>query len=97
MAPPAPVASSTARSPSTRPTPIPSAGLIAGTRYEYLAGDGGERLELLKADPGFDARERPWFSAAREAGAAVWSEVYPLFAEDALVIAASRPVYRPGR
>ncbi len=68
-------------------------GLIAGTRYEFLAGPGGERLEQLKADPGFDARQRPWYVAAREAGTAVWSEVYPLFAEQALAIAASRPVY----
>ena len=75
----------------------PEHGLIAGTRYEYLAGPNGERLRQLKADPGFDARRRPWYTAAREAGEAVWSEVYPLFAEQALAIAASLPVYGGGR
>ncbi len=71
----------------------PERGLIAGTRYEFLSGPDGERLQQLKADSGFDARQRTWYSVAREAGVAVWSEVYPLFAEEALAITASRPVY----
>ncbi len=71
----------------------PERGIVSGTRYEYLAGPNGERLEQLKADPGFDARERPWFKAAEAAKGPVWSAVYPMFAENALAMAASRPVY----
>ncbi|MEM7352792.1 MAG: response regulator, partial [Acidobacteriota bacterium] len=70
----------------------PSVGLRSGTRYEYLAEAGGERGPLLKADPGFDARRRPWFVSAENLDVPVWSEVYPLFAESALAIAASQAV-----
>lgn len=71
----------------------PARGLVAGTRYEYAAdGDGGRR-ELLSSTPGFDARRRPWFFAALEAAGPAWSEVYPLFVDKSLALAASRPVY----
>ncbi len=73
----------------------PARGLVSGTRYEYRAGPGGERAEQLRADPGFDARQRPWFKAAVEAAGPVWSDVYPLFSERTLAIAASRPVVDP--
>ncbi|MEM7585735.1 MAG: ATP-binding protein [Acidobacteriota bacterium] len=71
----------------------PARGLISGTRYEFLAGPDGERLEPLRADPGFDARQRPWFTAAQQAEGPIWSAIYPLFAENALAMAASRPVF----
>ena len=70
----------------------PGRGLVGGTRYEYLADPGGERGPLLKADPGFDARRRPWYIGAEAEGVPRWSHVYPFFAEQALAIAASRPV-----
>ena len=66
---------------------------VAGTRFEYAAVAGGRRGELLQATPGFDGRRRPWFHAALEAGDAVWSDVYLLFGERSLAIAASRPVF----
>ncbi len=71
----------------------PERGIVSGTRYEFQAGPNGERLQQLKADPGFDARERPWFMAAEAARGPVWSDVYPMFTGKALGMAASRPVY----
>lgn len=71
----------------------PARGLISGTRYEYSADPAGEPLEQLKADPGFDARRRPWFEAAMAKAGPAWTDVYPLFVDQSLAVAASRPVY----
>lgn len=70
----------------------PAVGLVAGTRYEY-ASTGGEAGELLSSTPGFDARTRPWFIDAQAAAEPVWSDIYPLFVEKTVAIAASHPVY----
>lgn len=77
-------------------TDVDERGLVAGTRREFVALPGGGRGRELPSVEGFDARERPWFSKARERGGPVWSEVYR-FARDenVLAIAASRPVYEP--
>jgi signal transduction histidine kinase/CheY-like chemotaxis protein len=75
----------------------PRLGLVAGTRYEYAADRNGNRRELLNATPGFDARRRPWFFAADEAAGPAWSEVYPLFVDKSLALAASKPVYAADR
>jgi signal transduction histidine kinase/DNA-binding response OmpR family regulator len=76
-------------------TPLdPERGLVPGTRYEYEAVGAGGRGDLLKATPGFDARQRPWFEESVQAGRPVWNEVYPFFAEESLAVAASKPVYR---
>ncbi|MCB1055450.1 MAG: response regulator [Acidobacteria bacterium] len=70
-------------------------GLIAGPRIEYAAVGAGDRGPVLKVTQGFDARHRPWFEAAVQAGRPVWCEVYPFFAEASLAVAASKPVYAP--
>lgn len=76
-------------------TPVdPGLGLVSGTRFEFATDPAGNRLEQLKATPGFDARERPWFRAAMEAAGPAWTRVYPFFAEGSLAVAASRPVHR---
>ena len=76
-------------------TPVdPQFGLVAGTRYEYLAEGGGARGPLLKATDGFDARERPWYQGTVVAGRPIWNDVYPFFAEESLAVAASKPVFR---
>lgn len=75
-------------------TPVePGRGLVSGTRYEFASDEEGNRLRQLKATPGFDARQRPWFAAATEAQGPTWTEIYPFFAEGSLAVAASRPVF----
>ena len=71
----------------------PTRGLVAGTRREYRATADGLPGELIDATPGFDSRLRPWYVAAATVGEATWSEVYPLFIDQSLAVAASRPVY----
>ncbi|MDY7093432.1 MAG: response regulator [Acidobacteriota bacterium] len=73
----------------------PELGLVAGTRYRYEAAGAGGRGELLETTPGFDARQHPWFEEAVQSGRPVWNQVYPFFAEENLVVTASKPVYRP--
>lgn len=78
-------------------TPVdPDRGLVAGTRYEYLAVGAGERGEQTKATPGFDARQRPWHGATLRAGRPVWSDVYPFFSDRSRAVAATKPLYGPG-
>ncbi|MCH9649420.1 MAG: response regulator [Deltaproteobacteria bacterium] len=77
-------------------TPVESGrGLVSGTRYEFASDADGNRLRQLKATPGFDARQRPWFVAATQAQGPTWTEVYPFFAEGSLAVAASRPIFAP--
>jgi two-component sensor histidine kinase len=86
------------------------AGVEEGTRYvtgteEFTAGTFYKRqvpanpdLEegvTLTAIPGFDARNRDWYTGAVSAGTATWSEAYVLFTGHDMAIAASRPVYNP--
>ena len=73
----------------------PALGLVAGTRSEYTPDVDGGIGDFLGSRAGFDARERPWFRNAEAAGEPVWSEVYSLFTDRTLAIAASQPVYDP--
>jgi len=66
---------------------------VSGDFYIYSTDNQGNRAELLKVSPDYDSRRRPWYTAPVAAGEATWSEIYPLFAELTLGIAASQPVY----
>jgi PAS domain S-box-containing protein len=52
---------------------------------------------VLTTLPLFDARTRPWYTGALEAGDATWSDIYILFTGQDMAIAASRPVYDQGQ
>lgn len=64
-----------------------------GAFNKYSVDSEGHRGELLQTVPDFDARTRPWFQAALEAGTATWSDIYVLFSGQDMAIAASRPIY----
>ena len=43
----------------------------------------------------FDARERPWYRQAVEAGEATWTDIYPNYSFPYLLVSAVRPLYEP--
>ncbi|MDX2243153.1 MAG: PAS domain S-box protein [Leptolyngbyaceae cyanobacterium bins.302] len=63
-----------------------------GRFYSYAVNRG--RLGQLKEqrEP-FDPRRRPWYQATQQAGRAVWSPVYPDFAQKSAKIALTQPIY----
>ncbi len=64
------------------------------TSHYYGADNQGRRTELIKGyDKTYDARNRPWYTAAVEQKKATWSEVFPEFDSLEPVITASQPVY----
>lgn len=65
-----------------------------GNFYEYWLDQTGQRQQLLEIKQDFDARDRPWYDAAVQAGQATWSPVYVwVGAERKLSIDAVLPVY----
>lgn len=66
---------------------------VSGDFYIYSTDNQGNRADVLKVSPDYDSRRRPWYTAPVAVGGATWSEIYPLFAELTLGIAASQPVY----
>ncbi len=65
----------------------------AGDYQIFSATPQGERGQLISSTPGYDARVRPWYTAAVEAGTSTWGEMYLYFAEQAIAIPASQPLY----
>ncbi|MBE9040123.1 PAS domain-containing protein [Oscillatoriales cyanobacterium LEGE 11467] len=61
--------------------------------FIYGADDFGRPVGRIEQLAGFDPRERPWYESARNARGATWSEIYPIFTDGTLAIAASEPVY----
>ncbi|HEY9804946.1 MAG TPA: cache domain-containing protein, partial [Candidatus Obscuribacterales bacterium] len=59
----------------------------------YATDAQGQATQLLKQDNPFDPRVRPWYHAAKQAGVATWSQVYPDLSQQDLKIALSQPVY----
>jgi len=74
---------------------IETEGFRQGAFNKYSIDEQGHRGALLQTVPDFDARTRPWFQAAVEAGTSTWSDIYVLFSGQDMAIAASRPVYDP--
>ncbi len=64
---------------------------IAPQRETYVLDNQGERKELLKVSE-YDPRTRPWYNAAKDAGEATWSEIYPFFSSKNTILGIS-PVY----
>lgn len=72
---------------------IATEGFTQGPLYKYATDERGQRAELLLTVPKFDARTRPWYTAALNQNGPTWSEVYILSTGQDLAVAASRPVY----
>ena len=64
-------------------------------RQYYGLDEQGNRTEFIrtKTDQRYLPQERPWFKAAKETGAAAWSEIYLAFSSGLPNITASLPVY----
>ena len=56
---------------------------------------GPAAVELRR--PGYDPRQRPWYTSAARAGRFAWSEPYALLSTGEFAISAGIPVYREGR
>jgi PAS domain S-box-containing protein len=61
--------------------------------FRYRLDKQGKRDTLMRVFPRVDMRQRPWFVAAKAAGFATWSEIYPNYTENDLSIAAVYPLY----
>lgn len=73
---------------------IGRSGQSTNGRYQsYATNTQGQATQLLNQGDLYDPRVRPWYEAARRAGTATWSEVYPDFSQQDLKIALSQPVY----
>ena len=68
-------------------------GFRPGTFHKYVVDQNGQAGKEVASVPNFDARERPWFTGAVEAGKPTWSPVYVLITGQDMAIAASQPVY----
>jgi PAS domain S-box-containing protein len=64
-----------------------------GRYYSYATNAQGQPTQRLETGNLFDPRQRPWYQATRQAGAATWSEVYPDVSQQDLKIALSQPIY----
>ena len=64
--------------------------------YYYGLDNQGQPTRLLrKNNKRFDARQRPWYIAARTSGGPAWSEIYLDFDTQLPTITASLPVFEP--
>ncbi len=72
---------------------ITTENFTRGIFNKYAADSQGNHTELMLTFPGFDARTRPWYTGAVEAGQATCTDVYIMFTGQDMVITPSRPVY----
>lgn len=72
---------------------IATEGFKQGQLGKFATDEKGHRTDLLVTVPKFDARTRPWYTAALHKNGPAWSEVYILSTGQDLAVAASRPVY----
>lgn len=61
-------------------------------RYFWSLNSFGERVEVLRSDPIFDLRTRPWYIRATAAESLTWTEIYT-FSQGDLGITAAEPFY----
>ncbi|MGF1515923.1 MAG: EAL domain-containing protein [Elainellaceae cyanobacterium] len=64
---------------------------------DHLLSEDGDRVRLLKAEPDYDVRQRPWYKMARSADGPTWGSIHPYFASEGLVLAINEPLYSPVR
>ncbi|MFZ9738615.1 MAG: ATP-binding protein [Prochlorotrichaceae cyanobacterium] len=69
-----------------------SENFVAGNYYSYLTNDTGDRREVIHQTQ-YDARERPWFQAAKAARRPIWSPIYLFNTKKTLGITATYPLY----
>jgi diguanylate cyclase (GGDEF)-like protein len=62
-------------------------------RNFYLLDEKGKRTQLIKVQPNYDTRNRPWFVKALQEKQAVWSEIYIYANNNALGITSAQPFY----
>ncbi|MCP4696568.1 MAG: response regulator [Gammaproteobacteria bacterium] len=65
----------------------------SGANQYYDTDSQGKRTKLVKTAPNYDARTRPWYKAAVNAGKPAWSALYSDFTTKALAITAVHPLY----
>jgi signal transduction histidine kinase/FixJ family two-component response regulator len=79
----------------------PSRGIIAFVgnkaylpqRKIYQLGDRGQRIALIKIQPNFDPRNRPWYKNVQKAGKPIWTKPFLGSADRAISIALTQPIY----
>lgn len=64
-----------------------------GNMNYYAANKQGEPTNLVNVKPKYDPRVRPWYTAAKEAKTATWSQIYADFTSKGLGITAAQPLY----
>ncbi len=64
-----------------------------GASWYYRIDSTGQGVEVKERFPDFDARTRPWYTEAAEAGEPVFSSVYSHFVFHEPTITASYPIY----
>jgi PAS domain S-box-containing protein len=72
---------------------IETEGFRSGVFKKYRIDENGVRQELIQSIESFDARTRPWFTAAVEAQGPAWSDIYALFSGQDMAVAASLPLF----
>ncbi|MBD2101258.1 ATP-binding protein [Leptolyngbya sp. FACHB-261] len=62
--------------------------------FAYITNAEGQRTRLIEVTPNYDARVRPWYTAAVKAGMPIWGEVYTYLGnEPAVALSANQPLY----
>ncbi|MDZ8051274.1 MAG: adenylate/guanylate cyclase domain-containing protein [Aulosira sp. ZfuVER01] len=64
-----------------------------GYNQYFATNEQGDRIRLSESHPNFDARQRPWYKEAVQAGKPTWSTIYRDFSTGGLAITAAQPVY----
>ena len=60
----------------------------------YELNEKGDRTALIRTQTGgYDARARPWYQSAVDAKSAVWTDIYPAWELEQLIVSAALPVY----
>ncbi len=60
----------------------------------YALDAQGDRTQLIRTQTGgYDARLRPWYQAAVTADSAVWTDIYPAWELQQMIMSAALPVY----
>ena len=72
---------------------IGTQNFVAGDFVKYAVDTAGASDLVLKTFPDFDARTRDWYQRAVNSKKATWSDVYLLFTDEDMAVAASQPVY----
>ena len=72
---------------------IETENFTAGDFVKYAVDEHGARTSVLASVSDYDARTRIWYQLAEARGEAAWTDVYQLFTEQDMAVAASYPVY----